>query len=79
MQVDEPYDPMSALGHKQTYAPQQAMSALPPIATAKADMPQRAMSAFGGKADMALCCMSAFAVAIGGKADMGLCVAHVRF
>jgi len=31
---------MSALGHKQTYAPQQAMSAIPPIATAKADMPQ---------------------------------------
>src|SRR5262245_21478527 len=29
---------MSALGHKQTYAVQQAMSALPPIATAKADM-----------------------------------------
>jgi hypothetical protein len=33
--------PMSALGQKRTYAPQQAMSALPPIATAKADMPQR--------------------------------------
>jgi len=29
--------PMSALGQKQTYALQQAMSALPPIATAKAD------------------------------------------
>ena len=29
---------MSALGHKQTYAPQQAMSALHPIATAKADL-----------------------------------------
>ena len=29
---------MSALGQKQTYALQQAMSALPPIATAKADM-----------------------------------------
>src|SRR5262245_1876431 len=28
---------MSALGHKQTYAVQQPMSALPPIATAKAD------------------------------------------
>ena len=28
---------MSALGHKQTFAPQKAMSALPPIATAKAD------------------------------------------
>ena len=31
---------MSALGQKQTYALQQAMSTLPPIATAKADMPQ---------------------------------------
>jgi hypothetical protein len=29
---------MSALGHKRTYAPQQAMSALHPIATTKADM-----------------------------------------
>jgi hypothetical protein len=28
---------MSALGHKQTYAVQKAMSALPPIATAKVD------------------------------------------
>jgi hypothetical protein len=28
---------MSALGQKQTYAPQKAMSALAPIATAKAD------------------------------------------
>ena len=33
--------PMSALGQKQTYAPQQAMSALPPIATAKADFRTR--------------------------------------
>jgi hypothetical protein len=29
---------MSALGHKQTFTPQKAMSALPPIATAKADI-----------------------------------------
>jgi hypothetical protein len=29
---------MSALGQKQTCAPQKAMSALPPIATAKADI-----------------------------------------
>ena len=34
---------MSALGHKRTYAPQQVMSALPPIATAKADMPRAAI------------------------------------
>src|SRR5262245_6153950 len=32
---------MSALGHKQTYASQQVMSALPPIATAKADIRKR--------------------------------------
>src|SRR5262249_15847759 len=31
---------MSALGHKQTYAPHNGMSALPPTATAKADMPK---------------------------------------
>jgi hypothetical protein len=31
---------MSALGQKQTYAVHQPMSALPPIATAKADMPK---------------------------------------
>jgi len=31
---------VSALGHKQTYALQQAMSALPPIATAKAKFPK---------------------------------------
>jgi hypothetical protein len=42
---------MSALGQKQTYALQQAMSALPPIATAKADMPQMVMSALPPKAD----------------------------
>ena len=29
---------MSALGHKRTYAVQNGMSALPPIATAKADI-----------------------------------------
>jgi len=32
---------MSALGHKRTYAAQQAMSALHPIATTKADMRKR--------------------------------------
>jgi hypothetical protein len=32
---------MSALGQKQTFAPQQGMSALPPIATAKADSRNR--------------------------------------
>ena len=43
---------MSALGHKQTYAVQQLMSALPRIATAKADMPQMVMSALPPKADI---------------------------
>jgi hypothetical protein len=43
---------MSALGQKQTYAAQQAMSALLLIATAKADMPQMVMSALPPKADM---------------------------
>jgi hypothetical protein len=33
--------PMSALGQKPTYAPQQVMSALHPIATAKADTRKR--------------------------------------
>jgi hypothetical protein len=32
---------MSALGQKQTCAPQKVMSALPPIATAKADFRKR--------------------------------------
>jgi hypothetical protein len=45
---------MSALGQKRTYALQQAMSALPPIATAKADMAQMVMSALAPKADMCL-------------------------
>jgi hypothetical protein len=40
------------MGHKRTCAPQNAMSALPPIATAKADMPQKVMSALPPKADM---------------------------
>jgi len=43
---------MSALGQKQTYAVQKAMSALPPIATAKADLSQTVMSALPPKADM---------------------------
>jgi len=32
---------MSALGHKRTFAAQQGMSALPPIATAKTDIQWR--------------------------------------
>src|SRR5262245_43117471 len=40
---------MSALGQKRTYAVQNAMSALPPIATAKADLSQAVMSALPQK------------------------------
>jgi hypothetical protein len=58
---------MSALGQKPTYAPQQAMSALPPIATAKADMPQMVMSALPLKADM---CGANRHVCFGPKADI---------
>src|SRR6478752_7136642 len=43
---------MSALGQKQTFALHQPMSALPPITTAKADMPQMVMSALHPIADM---------------------------
>ena len=43
---------MSALGQKQTSALHNVVSALPPIATAKADMPQMVMSALPPKADM---------------------------
>ena len=38
---DGPHRAMSALGQKRTYAAQQAMSALPPIATAKAKFRKR--------------------------------------
>jgi hypothetical protein len=43
---------MSALGQKQACAMHQPVSAIHPIATAKADMPQTAMSASPQKADM---------------------------
>jgi hypothetical protein len=43
---------MSALGQKRTCAVQKGTSALPPIATAKADSPQTVMSALPSKADM---------------------------
>jgi hypothetical protein len=55
------------LGQKQTFAPQKAMSALPPIATAKADMPQMVMSALPPKADM---CSAFIYVCFGPKADV---------
>src|SRR4029079_5022132 len=58
---------MSALGQKQTYAVHKGMSALPPIATAKADMPQMVMSALPLKADM---CGATSNVGYGPKADI---------
>ena len=58
---------MSALGQKQTYALQQAMSALHPIATKKADMCQMVMSALPPKADM---CGALPHVCFGPKADI---------
>jgi hypothetical protein len=45
---------MSALGQKQTYAAQQAMSALLPNATAKADILRFVMSALPPKATYAV-------------------------
>jgi hypothetical protein len=57
---------MSALGQKQTCAVQNGMSALPPIATAKADMPQMVMSALPPKADM---CGALAHVCFGPEAD----------
>ena len=59
---------MSALGQKQTLALQKEMSALPPIATAKADMPQMVMSALPPKADM---CGALVHVCFGPIADIG--------
>jgi hypothetical protein len=58
---------MSALGQKQTYAVQNGMSALPPIATAKAKFPQTVMSALPLKADM---CGALAHVRFGPKADI---------
>jgi hypothetical protein len=59
---------MSALGQKRTYAVQQPMSALLSIATAKADFPQKAMSALPPKADM---CSAQADVRFVPIADMG--------
>jgi N12 class adenine-specific DNA methylase len=56
---------MSALGQKRTYAVQKSMTALPPIATAKAKF--RKMSALPPKADM---CGANRHVCFGPIADM---------
>jgi len=57
------------LGQKQTCALRQVMSALPPIATAKADMPKMVISALPPKADM---CAATSDVGYGPIADMVL-------
>src|SRR5262245_1710586 len=62
---------MSALGQKSTYALQQVMSALHPIATAKAKFRKMAMSALPPKADM---CDAAMDVRFGPIADIVLSV-----
>ena len=66
--------PMSALGHKRTYALQQAMSALHPIATVKADMPQMVMSALHPIANM---CSATRDVRFGPIADIWLSLDHL--
>jgi hypothetical protein len=45
---------MSVLGHKQTYAVQNVMSALPPIATAKADSCKRSCPLYSQKRTCAM-------------------------
>ena len=55
------------MGQKQTCALQQSMSALPPIATKKADMPQMVMSALPPKADS---CSATAYVCFGPIADI---------
>src|SRR5262245_19361115 len=57
---------MSALGHEQTYALQQAMSA----SNRESGLPQTVMSALPPKADM---CGANRNVRLGPKADMTLC------
>jgi hypothetical protein len=58
---------MSALGQKQTYAPQKAMC-FTPNSDRKSDIPQQAMSALPPKADM---CGAVAYVRFGPKADIG--------
>ena len=56
---------MSALGHEQTCAAQNGMSALPPKATVKADLSQIAMSALPPKADCGACHTSMRSIKVG--------------
>src|SRR5262245_26566816 len=74
--LDNDRDLMSALGHKQTYAAQTGMSALPPDSDRESGLPQPVMSALHPKADM---CSAARDVCFGPKADMTLSNWDVRF
>ena len=69
---------MPALGHKQTYAVQKAMSALLPIATAKADMPQMVMPALHPKAGIPANRSAALKFRRRGSADMPPVLTHIR-
>jgi hypothetical protein len=59
--------PMSALGHKRTYAVHKAMSALPPNSNRKSGFPHKVMSALPPKADM---CSALAHVCFGPIADI---------
>ena len=65
---------MSALGQKQTYAVQKGMSALPPIATEKADMPQMVMSALHPESGHVRCTTSCLLWAKSGHPKGGVAV-----
>src|SRR5262249_10687464 len=56
---------MSALGQERTCALQKGMSALPPIATAKANLSQTAMSALPLKVDCGACHTSMRSIKVG--------------
>jgi hypothetical protein len=58
---------MSALGQKQTYAPQKAMSAFTPNSDRESGFPQKVMSALPPEADM---CAALANVCYGPKADI---------
>jgi hypothetical protein len=60
---------MSALGLKRTFAMQNRLSALPPKATAKADIPKMVMSALPPEADM---CGATKEVRYGPQADIAI-------
>jgi hypothetical protein len=65
---------MSALGQKQTFAPQKAMSALTPNSDRESGFPYKVMSALPPKADM---CSALAYVCFGPIADIPQCNRHV--